>query len=152
MFHIDWDAVRRLLPIYAYEYEKFDADGEYVSSTYWHPYEHKGEQPPDGWTNIDREESCPDLWRAAVDEWVKTIVRPNEKAVWYDTATGDFSNTFRMRDLLNSTLTAIDQSLTGGDLAEKTSSWRLIVYRCEYDSGFEFTNMMRIVTKPKEAQ
>lgn len=154
MFHIDWDAVRQRLPIYAYEYYDDPEDsGRLENYRVWRPHEHKGEQPPAGWANIDRDDSNPELWRQAVDEWVKTVVRPNEKAVWYDTATGDFSNTFRLGELLDSTLAALDDIKIGREeLAEKTSKWRLIVYRCEGSNDFEFSNLMRIVTKPREAR
>jgi len=151
MFCIDWDAVRKLLPIYAYEYE---VEGEISSTTnYWYPHQNKGQQPPDGWTGIERDDSDPRLWRDAVDQWIKTVVRPNEKAVWFDMATGDFSNTFRIGELLKSTLDELDAAMIGKDeLAERTSTWRLIVYRVESGSDFEFSNLMRVVTKPREAR
>lgn len=153
MITIDWEYIRSKLPVYCYEYETVDAEGNHVSSTYWRPHEHKGEQPPAGWTHIDYDDSHPELWIKAADDWVKNVVRPQEKAVWFDMATGDFSNTFRLGELLNSTLAALDQSKIGSEeLAEKTSTWRLIVYRVESGSDFEFSNLMRLVTKPREAR
>uniref|UniRef100_A0AB39CEV6 Uncharacterized protein n=1 Tax=Pseudomonas phage HRDY3 TaxID=3236930 RepID=A0AB39CEV6_9VIRU len=155
MITIDWYYIRKQLPIYAYEYETVDEKGNVTDYKCWRPGDakNKGQEPPPGWTNIAYDDSHPELWREAADAWVKNVVRPNEKAVWFDMATGDFSNTFRLGELLNSTLEALDQSKIGkNELEEKTSTWRLIVYRVESGSDFEFSNLMRLVTKPREAR
>ena len=153
MKNIDWEAIHNLLPIYAYEY---DRDSDFYRERkveYFYPFEKEnhGKPVPEGWSQIVRETAHPEDWREAADQWVREVLRPDEKAVWLDTATGDFSNTFRLGDLLNSTLNALDHSKIGGkELAEKTGAWKLIVYRCEYGSEFEFSNLMRVVTKPRE--
>lgn len=143
MISIDWEAVRQRLPVYAYEYETLDAEGNHVSSIYWRPHEHKGETPPPNWSHIDYDESQPELWQKAVNAWVRDVLTANEKAVWLDLSNGHFSNTFRLGELL-----AVDPS--AATVASVNTNWKLIVYRCETDPSFEFTHIMKIVTKAKE--
>jgi hypothetical protein len=151
MIAIDWDAVMARMPIYAYEYEHTGLNIMTPSIDYWYPHLNPpGATPPKGWTGIDYDLSYEGVVKA-VDAWVKEELRPNEKAVWFDINTGDFSNSFKLGELLNSTLTALDEALTGtGKVLEEASrGWKLIIYRCETDPTFEFSNLMRVVTKPK---
>lgn len=144
MRYINWDAIRARLPIYAYEYEKFDDEGNVTKVDFWYPRDYpKGTEPPAGWTNIDRDDSHPELWRSAADAWLKEVVRPNEKAVWLNMDDGHFSNTFKLGELLAADSKAITD-------AAKQPNWKLIIYRCETDENFEFSDMMKIVTKTKE--
>ena len=88
----------------------------------------------------------------AIEAWVKEELKPNEKAVWLDINTGHFSNTFKYGELLDSTLKALDERKagTGKELEEISRGWKLIIYRCDTDENFEFSDMMKIVTKTKE--
>lgn len=146
--NIDWDAVKARLPIYAYEYEKFDAEGNVTKVDFWYPRNYpKGTQPPEGWTNIDRDDGHPELWVSAVNDWVKEVLRPNEKAVWFNSADGHFSNTFRMGEFDAKTLASLDDP---DKWEQGRAGFKLIVYRCQNDALFEFSDMMKIVTKTKE--
>lgn len=148
---IDWEAIHQRMPIYAYEYEQTGLNIMTPSLDYWYPHLNPpGATPPKGWTGIDYDLSYDGVVKA-VDEWVKEELRPNEKAVWFDINTGHFSNTFKLGELLNSTLTALDEALagTGKALEEASRGWKLIIYRCETDEAFEFTHIMKVVTKTK---
>lgn len=140
---IDWDAVLERMPIYAYEYEK-EAEGERANSPiidYWYPHLNpKGVTPPKGHTGIDYDLSYEGVVKA-INEWVAEVLTPNEKAVWFDMNTGFFSNTFTIGEL---------QKFAPEEIKVKVSNWKLIVYRCETDPAFEFSDMMKIVTKTKE--
>lgn len=148
---IDWDAVMERMPIYAYEYENTGLNVMTPSIDYWYPHLNpKGAVPPKGHTGIDYDLSYEGVVKA-IDGWLKDVLTPNEKAVWLDINTGHFSNTFKYGELLNSTLNALGESMeeTGKQLEEASRGWKLIIYRCDTDPDFEFSHMMKIVTKTK---
>lgn len=146
---IDWDAVRELLPIYAYEYTVVGENVDYTD--YWYPHLHKGKTPPPGWTGITREEDHPELWHKAINEWVDKVLTPNETAVWLDMNTWHFSNSFKRGELLDSTLKELDERCAGKENWDAISrNWKLIIYRCDTDPDFQFSDMMKIVSTTKE--
>lgn len=148
---IDWDAVMERMPIYAYEYEHTGLNIMTPSIDYWYPHLNPpGAKPPKGWTGIDYDLSYEGVVKA-LDGWLKEVLTPNEKAVWFDINTGHFSNTFKYGELLNSTLNALGESMeeTGRQLEEASRGWKLIIYRCDTDPDFEFSHMMKVVTKTK---
>lgn len=148
---IDWDAIMTRMPIYAYEYEVVGLNVMTPSIDYWYPHLNlPGAEPPNGWTGIDYDLSYENLCKA-LDSWLKEDFNPNEKVVLLDINTGYFSDTFLYRDILDSTLKEI-AALKAGNLEEVghlTKNWKFIVYRCESDPDFEFTHMMKIMTKTK---
>lgn len=150
--NIDWDAVLSRMPIYAYEYEETGLNIMNPSIDYWYPHLNPpGAVPPKGHTGIDYDLSYEGVVKA-IEAWVKEELKPNEKAVWLDINTGHFSNTFKYGELLDSTLKALDERKagTGKELEEISRGWKLIIYRCDTDENFEFSDMMKIVTKTKE--
>jgi len=136
---IDWDKLRTMLPVYAYEYE---TQGETVDNIdYWYPHKagNSGQTPPPGWTSVSYDESYENLMKALSD-YVK--LQPTEKAVWFNNATGEFSATWPfVWD------TAIQDAI---EFAKGKPEWKLIVYRCETDENFEFMGLMKVVTNVKE--
>jgi hypothetical protein len=149
---LDWDAIMKRMPIYAYEYEAGGLNVMTPSIDYWRPHEHPPHHmPPRGWTRIEYDLSYENLV-TAIEGWVKSELTPNEKAVWFDINTGHFSNTFKYGELLGSTLSALGESMeeTGKQLEEASRGWKLIIYRCDTDPDFEFSHMMKVVTKTKE--
>jgi hypothetical protein len=148
---LDWDAIMKRMPIYAYEYEAVGLNVMTPSIDYWRPHEHPPHHmPPRGWTGIDYDLSYDNLCKA-LDGWLKEDFNPNEKVVLLDIDTGHFSNTFLYRDNLDSTLKEIAALKAGNieEVGQLTKNWKFIVYRCESDPDFEFTHMMKIVTKTK---
>ena len=105
--NIDWDAVRELLPIYAYEYEIADPERpDHPHVSYWYPWEkhNLGQQPPEGWTAIVRDEDHPEHWRKAVNEWEKSqrVVGANATTTSLqnegDPSRGGYVETSRLND------------------------------------------------------
>jgi hypothetical protein len=138
---IDWDKLRSLVPIYAYEYESPGVTPGSIKHDYWFPRSHpKGTEPPPGYTHIDYDESYENLMRA-LSEYLK--LQPDEKAVWFNNATGEFSNSWPYIPGDKMMLDALEH-------VEQHPEWKLIVYRCESDSNFEFMGLMKIVTNVRE--
>lgn len=137
---IDWEAVRALLPVDHYVYH-VEREGRLVEE-FWYPHrpENKTFFPPKGWALIVRKDSAEHLMKA-VDDWMaaQTGEKPvrDEKAVWYDNSTGEFSNSFDYR-------TDAEALKMMGSVDRTTA--RLIVYRSLYDENFEFSDLMKIVT------
>lgn len=144
---IDWDAVLSRMPIYAYEYEQTGLNIMTPSIDYWYPHLNPpGAVPPKGHTGIDYDLSYEGVVKA-IEAWVKEELKPNEKAVWLNTADGHFSNTFRMGAFDAKTLEHLNDPSAW---EQGTVGFKLIIYRCQNDENFEFSDMMKIVTKTKE--
>jgi hypothetical protein len=135
---IDWDKLRAMLPVYAYEYGHQAHHEAPIEYSYWRPFEHKGETPPPGWINVEYDESYENLMRA-LSAYLK--LAPTEKAVWFNNDTGEFSNSWIYDTNDKTVMGAIADQLDG-----KNPQWKLIIYRCESDSNFEFSGLMKIVT------
>lgn len=136
---IDWDKVRELLPVYAYEYE---TTGETVDNVdFWYPHHaaNKGKEPPPGWTGVDYDESFDNLVKAIM-KYCK--LQPGEKAAWYDGNTGTFSNSWPF--VMDGTM------LDAIEHAKTQPGWQLIVYRSLTQESFQFCDMMKIVSTTKE--
>lgn len=135
---INWDEVRKLLPIYAYEYDVHTETG--IEHTYWYPHatENRFRPVPKGWSRIEYEESYENLQKA-LERYLAgqraEVVK--EKAVWYNNASGSFSDTFDY---------SLDSDMMKHKMFATENGWRLIIYRCGTDETFEFNNMMKIVT------
>jgi len=138
---IDWDKLRAMLPVYAYEYAHQGNPLADIDYSYWRPHEHKGETPPPGWSNIEYDESYENLMKALSDY---LNLAPTEKAVWYNNANGEFSNSWPYDVNDKTIMSALTEQLDGG-----FPEWKLIIYRCESDVNFEFMYLMKIVTNVK---
>lgn len=70
---------------------------------------------------------------------------PTEKAVWFNNDTGEFSNSWVYDTNDKTLMSALADQLDG-----KNPQWKLIIYRCDSDSNFEFSGLMKIVTNVRE--
>lgn len=141
MQHIDWDKLRSLLPIYAYEY---DTHGHIsICTDYWYPHSHPaGTEPPPGWDRINYHTDYDSLMQALADY---LNLQPNQKAVWFNNHTGEFSNSWPHDPNDKIIMGALAEQMDG-----KNPQWKLIIYHCASDSNFEFSGLMKVVTNVRK--